>query len=58
MQVEFKVINPQKYGVMRTNYLECIPNHEVLKEMSESGYKFTLNGKRITVNEIEKLRGA
>lgn len=52
----FKVINPQKVGVMVTEYPECIPNQEILKDMAENGFTFKVDGKRISVKEIEKIR--
>ncbi len=54
--MKFIIKNPQNLGVMSTEYPECVPNREILREMSNYGYKFYLNGKKISVNEAEKLR--
>lgn len=54
--MRFEVINREKIGVMVTEYTECIPSQEVLRDMEKHGFTFKLDGKRITPREIERLR--
>lgn len=54
--MQFEVINREKIGVMVTEYTECIPSQEVLRDMEKHGFTFKLDGKRITPREIERLR--
>lgn len=52
----FQVMNKENKCVMRTEFVECIPNIDTLKAMSTGAeYKFKLDKKPITLSNLIKL---
>ena len=52
----FQVMNKENKCVMRTEFVECIPDVDTLKVMSNgSEYKFKLDKKPITLSNLIKL---
>lgn len=52
----FQVMNKENKCVMRTEFVECIPDIDTLKSMSnDAEYKFKLDKKPITLSNLIKL---
>lgn len=54
--MKFEVINDKGQVVMTTTSTECIPDKDMLDNMSKSGYKFRLDGKTVTKKQLSELK--
>lgn len=48
----FEVIHSEGRIVMHTEYAECVPEYDILENMSVSGYKFKVDGKLISKTKV------
>ncbi len=53
--MKFEVINRDGVVVFNTEYKECIPSLQELKDMESSGYKFRVDGKTVKAGKIDVL---
>lgn len=54
--MKFEVINRDGVVVFNTEYKECIPSLQELKDMESGGYKFRIDGKTMKVSKIDVLQ--
>ena len=47
--MKFVILSPLGAPVLQTEYPECIPELEDLLHMKQSGYKFKLDSKLVTI---------
>ena len=52
--MKFEVVNDKSRVVMHTEYISCIPPKDILNSMSDSGYKFKLDGKIISIKKLNE----
>lgn len=50
--MEFEVINRDGIVVFNTEYQECVPSSQDLKDMETGGYKFRIDGKMVKASKI------
>lgn len=53
--LKFEVINRDGIVVFNTEYKECIPSLQELKDMESGGYKFMVDGKTVKASKIDNL---
>lgn len=53
--MKFEVINRDGVVVFNTEYKECIPSLQELKDMESGGYKFRVDGKTVKASKIDNL---
>lgn len=56
--MKFEVINRDGAVVFNTEYKECIPSLQELKDMESGGYKFRIDGKMVKASNIDALPGS
>ena len=52
-KMKFVILSPLGAPVLQTEYPECIPELEDLRHMKQSGYKFKLDSKLVTIQQIK-----
>ena len=50
----FEIYTEKGRRLFYTSSEECIPDKDILNSMSKAGYKFKLNGKQISLKNLEK----
>lgn len=50
--LKFEVIGPDGVCKMSTKYVSCVPDADTLKSMTDAGYTFRLNNRRIKLSAI------
>lgn len=55
--IDFRVVSDDGRVVMQTTCMSCIPDNETLSIMYQDGYRFTLNGKKVSIKAIKELFG-
>lgn len=53
--MKFEVINRDGVVVFNTEYKDCIPSLQELKDMESCGYKFRIDGKMVKAGKIDNL---
>jgi hypothetical protein len=53
--VKFEILNDKNQVVMWCEKASCIPPLEELKLMSQSKYKYKLNGKNVTLKKLKEI---
>ena len=54
--MKFEVVNDKGQVVMTTTFASCIPDKDILKSMSESGYKFRIDGKVVAKKKLLEIK--
>ena len=52
----FEVINSQQKRVMYCHDWQYVPDNDMLRSMQQARYKFKLDGKHVTIKQINTLR--
>lgn len=52
--MKFEVVNQDGKTVMQTNYIECIPDKEIINSMIKNKYKFRIDDKVATIKKINE----
>lgn len=53
--MKFVILSPLGAPVLQTEYPECIPELEDLRSLKQGGYKFKLDSKNVTIQQIKDL---
>lgn len=53
--IDFEVIREDGIAVMGCSSVSCIPDSKQIDDMCSAGYKFKLNGKRISPKALKEI---
>lgn len=51
--MNFEVLNDKNQVIMHTDFINCVPEVQILTLISKSGYKFRLDGKIVTLKKLK-----
>ena len=51
--MKFVILSPLGAPVLQTEYHECVPELEDLRHLKQNGYKFKLDSKLVTIQQIK-----
>ena len=54
--MKFVAYDRDKCAKMSTTYVECLPDIDTLTSMTSVGYTFKIDGKQVSIKDIEAIR--